>query len=83
VPDWFLESFYANGATRENLKMLVENLPDGTSELMCHPGHVDDDLLRGSSYSTERAREIEILCDPEIPQLLDRHGIELVGFDRL
>jgi len=83
VPDWFLESFYANGATRENLKKLVESLPDGTSELMCHPGHVDDELTRGSSYSAERAREIEILCDPEIPQLLDRFGVELVGFDRL
>ncbi len=83
VPDWFLESFYGDGATRDNLHMLIEALPDGTSELMCHPGHPDDELLRTSSYAKERAREIELLCDPEIPTLLDRRGIELVGFDRL
>jgi len=83
VPDSFLGSFYADGATRENLQMLIEALPDGTSELMCHPGHPDDELLLGSSYTKERGREVELLCDPEIPQLLDRHGIELIGFDRL
>src|SRR5215470_13430426 len=83
VPDRFVESFYANGATRENLTKLLESLPDGTTELMCHPGHVDDQLKQGSSYAAEREREIQILCDPSMPQLLDRHGVELVGFDRL
>ncbi len=83
VPDWFLESFYGDGASRENLHMLIEALPDGTSELMCHPGHPDDELLRTSTYAKERAREIELLCDAEIPQVLDRRGIELIGFDRL
>src|SRR5712691_5312472 len=50
VPDEFLESFHADGATLENLQLLIEGLPDGTSELMCHPGHPDEQLLQGSSY---------------------------------
>jgi len=83
VPDEFLESFYAEGATRDNLSALVENLQDGVSELMCHPGHSDDELRKMSDYSDDREREVQILCDPEIPNLLDRHGIELIGFDRL
>jgi predicted glycoside hydrolase/deacetylase ChbG (UPF0249 family) len=83
VPDDFVESFYAGGATRDNLKSIIENLRDGVSELMCHPGHPDDELRRVSDYADEREREVQILCDPEIPNWLDRYGIELIGFDRM
>jgi len=83
VPDEFLGSFYAEGATRDNLSALVENLQDGVSELMCHPGHPDNELRRISDYSDDREREVQILCDPEVPNLLDRHGVELIGFDRI
>ena len=83
VPDSFLDSFYAAGATSENLRRLIEGLPDGTSELMCHPGHADEALLRSSDYAKEREAEIEILCNSSLTRLLDRYGIELIGFDRL
>ena len=83
VPDEFLDSFYAAGATRDNLRGLIENLRDGVTELMCHPGHPDEELRRVSDYSDEREREVQILCDPEIPNWLDRHGVELIGFDRI
>jgi predicted glycoside hydrolase/deacetylase ChbG (UPF0249 family) len=83
VPDEFLETFYGVGATRENLGELIEGLRDGVSELMCHPGHPDDELRRASDYSDEREREVQILCDPDVPNMLDRHGVELIGFDRL
>src|SRR5262249_33908894 len=83
VPDEFVESFYAVGATRDNLKAIIESLTDGVSELMCHPGHPDDELRRVSDYADEREREVQILCDPDIPNLLDRYGIELIGFDRI
>src|SRR5262249_31384992 len=82
-PDEFLGTFYADGATRENLRALVESLQDGVSELMCHPGHPDDELRRFSDYSDEREREVQILCDPDVPNLLDRHGVVVIGFDRI
>ena len=31
---------------------------------MCHPGHPDRELLAGSSYAAERAREVEIALRP-------------------
>jgi predicted glycoside hydrolase/deacetylase ChbG (UPF0249 family) len=83
TPDRFLDSFYDSGATRENLRGLIERLPDGTSELMCHPGYSDPELAAGSSYSAVREREIEVLCDPEIAALLAGRGIELVSFEAL
>ena len=83
TPDRFLDGFYGEGATLENLRTLFENLSDGSSELMCHPGFPDDALLQGSSYARERAREVEALCDPGLRQLAERLGIELVGFAAL
>jgi predicted glycoside hydrolase/deacetylase ChbG (UPF0249 family) len=83
VPDQFLESFYGKGATAEHLQALLARLPDGTSELMCHPGYADQALLEGSSYAKEREREVEVLCDPALPRLLQKHRIQLIGFENL
>ncbi|MEO8430722.1 MAG: ChbG/HpnK family deacetylase [Acidobacteriota bacterium] len=83
VPDAFFDGFYAEGATAENLRRIVASLAEGTSELMCHPGHPDAELLAGSSYSRERGREIEILCDPAVRTLLDAEGVELSAFPSL
>jgi len=83
TPDFFLDTFYAEGATVENLHALIEGLQEGTSELMCHPGHVDGALLSGSSYANERERELQILCDPVIRALIEERGVSLIGFDQL
>jgi predicted glycoside hydrolase/deacetylase ChbG (UPF0249 family) len=83
TPDAFLDAFYAEGATTANLLAMLESLPEGSSELMCHPGFPDEALLAGSSYAGERAREVEVLCDPGIRALLDRLGVRLLGFPEL
>ena len=80
TPDHFLEGFYSAGATLENLRAMLANLGEGTSELMCHPGRADEDLLAESTYARERDRELAILCDPELPLLLEREGIERIDF---
>jgi predicted glycoside hydrolase/deacetylase ChbG (UPF0249 family) len=81
VPDRFLDGFYAEGATVENLRRMISGLEDGTAELMCHPGRPDAELLAASTYAVEREREVQILCDPAIRLLLDERGIELVAFE--
>jgi len=83
VPAAFFDGFYAEGATLENLHAIVDRLPDGTSELMCHPGHADAELLAGSTYARERDREVAVLCDPSIRALLDERNVTLVSFDAL
>ncbi len=47
---------------------------------MCHPGRADEELLAGSTYARERERELAILCDPELPLLLEREEVERVDF---
>lgn len=80
TPDHFRDGFYGPGATAENLRATLESLPDGTSELMCHPGHPDDALLAGSTYAQERERELALLCDPELPVILAREAIVRIDF---
>ena len=83
TPDHFIKDFYAENVSFDRLKRILEELPDGTSELMCHPGHVDDELKTSSTYADEREWEIEVLCDPKIRELARKRKIELVGFDGL
>jgi chitin disaccharide deacetylase len=78
--DWFIASFF-DCPYLENFLAILEQLPEGTSELMCHVGRVDDDLLSGGdTYIYQRARELEILPDPRVCETIQRIGIELVDF---
>jgi predicted glycoside hydrolase/deacetylase ChbG (UPF0249 family) len=83
TPDRFFDGFHAEGVSFETLERILEAVPDGVSELMCHPGRVDEELKGGSTYVVEREWEIEVLCDPGIRQRVRALGIELVGFDAL
>jgi predicted glycoside hydrolase/deacetylase ChbG (UPF0249 family) len=80
VPDHFIESFFGAGATSANLKLLLEHLREGVSELMCHPGYPDEALLSGSSYAKDREKEIAALCDPSIREVLAASEIKLATF---
>lgn len=82
-PDTFIVNFYDDGATIENLLRIIDNLGDGTSELMCHPGHVDENFAKESIYNFQRARELEILTDPAVKQAIQANGIELIHFGQL
>jgi len=80
-PDHFVSSFYGEEAvTLENLLAIVENLNEGTTELMCHPGLTDEQLLVKSIYGRPREKELQLLCHPRVRDKIDALGIELVNF---
>jgi hypothetical protein len=83
TPDRFVEEFYGEKVAFETLERILEALPDGTTELMCHPGRPDPELRQGSTYVDEREWEIDVLCDPAVRALVRARQIALVGFDRL
>ena len=82
-PDTFLVDFYDEGATQEELMHLIDQIDKGTSEIMCHPGHVDDAFVKESSYNKQRERELKILTDPSIKEAIQTRHIELVTFAEL
>ena len=66
------------------LDAILWNLPEGTSELMCHPGYADGALRQtGTRLLAEREREREALTRPETWNLIAALGIQLVNYRRL
>lgn len=56
-------------------------LPDGITELMCHPGYLRDDLAQaGTRLKKSRADELDALCHPDIRAMLTRSGIQLASY---
>lgn len=65
----------------EELGALLRNLPEGTSELMCHPGYADPAMdAEPTRLRAERQRELEALTRPETLQLVARLGIYLIDY---
>jgi len=79
-PDSFLVDFYDDQATHEELLRLINNLREGTTEIMCHPGYVDEAFAKESVYNFQRERELKILTDPTIKEAIETNGIKLITF---
>jgi hopanoid biosynthesis associated protein HpnK len=78
----YFAGFQITGRFRSRqLVELLAQLPEGTTELMCHPGRCRD-ALRGAPTRLKESREAELeaLIDPEVRESLERHGIELVSY---
>jgi predicted glycoside hydrolase/deacetylase ChbG (UPF0249 family) len=60
---------------------LIEQLPEGLTELMCHPGHCREPLRQARTRLKEsREEELEALTAPETRAALERCGVELVSY---
>jgi predicted glycoside hydrolase/deacetylase ChbG (UPF0249 family) len=81
-PDHFFSSFFATGVSLEHFVQILNSLPDGVSELMCHPGFVDAELLTTSGYAKPREKEYQILTDPTVRQVIRENEIKLTTFRR-
>lgn len=66
------------------IRVLLQNMPEGTWELVCHPGYNDTDLERvRTRLRASRVQELEILTNPDVRQLIDSLGIELISYNDL
>jgi hopanoid biosynthesis associated protein HpnK len=63
------------------LRYMIERLPEGTWEFVCHPGY-DDAQLQGHRTRLRKSREDErmLLISPETLQLFDRERISLISY---
>jgi predicted glycoside hydrolase/deacetylase ChbG (UPF0249 family) len=79
--DYFCGIAQTGALTREGIEKLLESLPDGTTELMCHPGYVDEELQKtGTRLQESRQTELEILTDGRIRKLVATRGIRLISY---
>jgi chitin disaccharide deacetylase len=66
---------YGERITPSFLASLIEALPQGTTELCCHPAAVVD---FDTTYAVERPVELRTLCDPVVRRALERTDVRLV-----
>jgi chitin disaccharide deacetylase len=60
---------------------IVASLPEGTWELVCHPGYNDADLGRARTRLREsRVTELRLLISPEAREILVRSGAQLISY---
>jgi chitin disaccharide deacetylase len=79
--DYFCGIAQTGVLTYEGVEQLLKNLPEGTTELMSHPGYVDEDLRRSATRLQEsRQTELEILTDARIRKLVAMQGIRLISY---
>jgi predicted glycoside hydrolase/deacetylase ChbG (UPF0249 family) len=79
--DYFCGIAQTGELTREGVMRLVEILPEGTTELMCHPGYADAELAKSATrLQASRQAEVEILTDTGIRNLVASQGIRLIDY---
>ncbi|MBN1202317.1 MAG: ChbG/HpnK family deacetylase [Anaerolineae bacterium] len=71
--------FYDERATLGDLLVILTNLPHGITELMCHPGYVDD-ALATSVYAAQREEEVKHLTHAATKECIQAEGIRLITF---
>ncbi len=68
----------------ESFLVIVEALPEGTWEFVCHPGYNDAELDRvRTRLRQSRETELGVLTSPDARTALDRLGIELITYREL
>jgi predicted glycoside hydrolase/deacetylase ChbG (UPF0249 family) len=79
--DYFCGIAQTGELTREGVEQLVKSLPDGTTELMCHPGYMDSALQKTTTrLQDSRQTELQILTDTGIRNLVASLGIRLIDY---
>jgi len=79
--DYFCGITQTGQLTREGIEEFLEILPDGTTELMCHPGYVDEELRKTATrLQDSRETELDILTDPEVRKTVAKRGIRLINY---
>ncbi len=66
------------------LRRMIDTLPDGSTEIMLHPGICDDDLAKsGSRLQMHRDTEMSALLDPAVKSAVIERDIRLITYREL
>ncbi len=79
--DHFAGFVWTGDFTAADLAGLIEALPDGITEFMCHPGLLGDELKQARTRLKEsREMELRALIDPSVKAAIARASVRLCGY---
>jgi predicted glycoside hydrolase/deacetylase ChbG (UPF0249 family) len=65
-------------------RMIADSIPEGTWELVCHPGYNDADLDKvRTRLRASRVKELEVLTSSDARAALDKRGVELITYNQM
>jgi len=83
-PAHFRGMAVAGALNAQTLRATLSALPEGVSELMCHPGYFDADVVRtGGRLQDHREVELQALTAAEIRSLIQDEEIHLITYGDL
>jgi len=78
----FVGRIHTGVMSAESFASSLGRLRPGVTELMVHPGRVDDALRQsGTRLLSSREEEVDLLCGAAVRDLIDREAIQLVRHD--
>jgi predicted glycoside hydrolase/deacetylase ChbG (UPF0249 family) len=80
APEHFLGFLDSGNITEEVLLDMIDNLKDGTTELVCHPGFLGPEVLDKYRFHKNSEAELFALTSPRVKKLADDKGISLVSY---
>ncbi len=82
-PDHFFGVPETGRMDAERLLRIVERLPEGTSEIMCHPGLENPSLAKEINWGYGWKTELDAVTDGRVKEIVKTKGIGLINFDLL
>ncbi len=64
----------------EVFKKLLISVKDGITEIMCHPGYCDEQLLKIDNYTFPREEELQALLSPELKKIIINQRISVINY---
>lgn len=80
-----MDSMFPNYDPFESLKKAVsQEYPNhGIAMMVCHPGYLDDFILKTSSLTIPRVLEVEMVCSQKTKDWLNENHIQVITYDDL
>jgi chitin disaccharide deacetylase len=81
TPDGTVGIVSTGAMDEQQFRSIVDKLPEGTWEFVCHPGYNDAELAGIRTRLREsRAQELRLLTSPVARKILARSGVQLISY---
>lgn len=81
--DNFLGHLDSGNLSEDLLIRLLDNLPDGTTELVCHPGYLSPQVLNKYMFHLNCESELSALTSRRVKRIIEDRGIRLVTYGEI
>ncbi len=80
MTDTILLDTYGDHEGLQRLLQHLSTLPDGITEIVCHPGYVDDALREISNWLDIREHELAVFVNQDVPRTIQALGIVPINY---